>query len=118
MGDNVKIDRDVFHKRLGELASQWKNDKRQGGASFAGAGAIVCLMGKNEDAGGFHKNGALQVCFIRVNTLAPLLLTCEVLAAGIRIPRDPDGLHARSPPHNHNKKERYAIQSSARFSET
>jgi len=63
MGDQVKIDKDAFHDRLSSLMSQWKNDKRSGDALFGGAGSIAIVMGKTDEAAGFQKNNAFQVCF-------------------------------------------------------
>ena len=62
MADEVKIDKDLFHNRLSQLVSAWKNDKRStSDALFGGVGSIVILLGKNEEVPIFHKNNALHV---------------------------------------------------------
>ena len=58
----VQIDKDIFHDRLATFLAAWKNDKRSGDHVFAGASSFVLLMGKSEEASGFNKNGAFQVC--------------------------------------------------------
>jgi len=58
----IKIDKDLFHERLGQFVSAWKADKRAGDAIFNGASSIVILMGKSEEAAVFHKNNAIHVC--------------------------------------------------------
>lgn len=56
----MKIDKQVFQERLGQLISAWKTDKRSGDAVFGGVGSIVVILGKAEDAG-YQKNNALHV---------------------------------------------------------
>lgn len=62
MGDQVKIDKTLFHDRLSLLHTTWKNDNRAKDGIFHGANSIVVVMGKAEEAGAYQKNGALQVC--------------------------------------------------------
>jgi len=59
MGDEVKIDKQVFHSRLGHLISAWKDSKKN--EAFAGAGSILVVMGKTED-GPYSKSLSLHVC--------------------------------------------------------
>jgi nucleosome binding factor SPN SPT16 subunit len=63
MAEEVKIDSQLFHDRLGHLISAWKADKRSGDTLFGGIGSIVILVGKSEDAV-YHKNNAMHVCFV------------------------------------------------------
>ena len=58
----IKIDKELFHERLGQFISAWKADKRAGDAVFNGASSIVILMGKSEEQAIFHKNNAIHVC--------------------------------------------------------
>jgi nucleosome binding factor SPN SPT16 subunit len=62
MAEEVKIDKQVFHDRLGQFVSAWKADKRSGDAFFGGVGSIVILLGKAEESGVFQKNNAMHVC--------------------------------------------------------
>jgi nucleosome binding factor SPN SPT16 subunit len=59
----IKIDKTLFQERLSHFVSAWKADKRAGDAVFNGAGSILVLMGKSEEAAQFHKNNAIHVCF-------------------------------------------------------
>lgn len=59
MGDEVKIDKQLFHTRLGNLISQWKDPKKN--EAYGGVGSIVVLMGKTEE-GPYSKSLALHVC--------------------------------------------------------
>lgn len=60
MADEVSIDKTTFHNRLSGLISQWKADKRSGNPVFGDAGSIAIVMGKTDEAAGFHKANALQ----------------------------------------------------------
>lgn len=60
MADEVSIDKNVFHNRLSSLISQWKADKRSTNSVFGDAGSIAIVMGKTDEAAGFHKANALQ----------------------------------------------------------
>lgn len=57
----MKIDKQAFQDRLAHFISAWKADKRSGDALFGGAGSIVILMGKTEEATSFQKNNAMHV---------------------------------------------------------
>lgn len=63
MADEVKIDRDQFHSRLGQLLAAWRTDRRASGdaAVFGGVTSMVVLMGRNEEGAGQLKNSALHV---------------------------------------------------------
>ena len=63
MADEVTIDKQVFHDRLGQFVSAWKADKRSSDAVFGGVGSIVILLGKAEESGVFQKNNAMHVRF-------------------------------------------------------
>ncbi|KAM0718079.1 hypothetical protein Q7P37_006411 [Cladosporium fusiforme] len=60
MADEVSIDKTSFHNRLSSLIAQWKADKRSGNSIFGDAGSIAIVMGKTDEAAGFHKANALQ----------------------------------------------------------
>lgn len=61
MAEEVKVDKQVFHDRLGQLISAWKADRRSGDALFGGVGSMVILLGKAEESLGFQKANALHV---------------------------------------------------------
>ena len=60
MADEVKIDKALFHERLGQFVSAWKADKRSGDSLFGGVGSIVILLGKAEDTA-YQKSNATHV---------------------------------------------------------
>ena len=60
MADEVNIDKGNFHTRLSGLISAWKADKRSGSNVFGDVGSIAVVMGKTDEAAGFHKANALQ----------------------------------------------------------
>lgn len=60
MADEVSIDKNTFHNRLSSLIAQWKADKRSGNSVFGDVGSIAIVMGKTDEAAGFHKANALQ----------------------------------------------------------
>lgn len=74
MGDTVQIDKNLFHERLSAFLTRWKNDKRSGDALFGGVSSIVILMGKSDEAGNFHKNGAFQLWLLGYEFPATLML--------------------------------------------
>lgn len=61
MGDEVKIDKDIFQTRLGRLVSSWKADKLKAGeGGFNGANSIIILLGKSDDSS-YQKNNSMHV---------------------------------------------------------
>lgn len=64
MGDEVSIDKAQFHSRLNTLVTQWKGDKRSGNNVFGDVGSIVLVMGKSDEAAGFHKANGTQFWFL------------------------------------------------------
>ncbi|OQO00936.1 FACT complex subunit spt16 [Cryoendolithus antarcticus] len=60
MADEVSIDKAQFHNRLASIITQWKADKRSGNNVFGDVGSIAVVMGKTDEAAGFHKANALQ----------------------------------------------------------
>lgn len=60
MGDEVKIDKDIFQSRLGRLVASWKADKLKGEGSFNGANSIIILLGKSEDSS-YQKSNTMHV---------------------------------------------------------
>jgi nucleosome binding factor SPN SPT16 subunit len=80
MADEVSIDKDQFHRRLSSLITQWKGDKRSGNHVFGDVGSIVVLMGKSDEAAGFHKANATQFWLLGYEFPATLfLLTPEAM---------------------------------------
>ena len=84
MAEEVKIDKVVFHDRLGQFISAWKTDKRSGDALFGGVGSIIILMGKAEDSA-YQKNNALHVRLTCQLELNGRLMIDTVLAARVRV---------------------------------
>ncbi|KAI9819818.1 MAG: FACT complex subunit spt16 [Thelocarpon impressellum] len=74
MGDEIRIDKQVFHDRLSHFVSAWKADKRSGDASFGGAASIVILMGKTEESSAFSKNNAMHFWLLGYEFPATLFL--------------------------------------------
>lgn len=66
MADDIVIDKDLFHERLGNFISKWKTDKRGGDQIFQGAGSIATVVGKASDPGSYLKPAAFQVRSRRV----------------------------------------------------
>lgn len=58
MGDEVSIDKQLFHSRLGHLISIWKDKKLN--EPFQGAEALLVVLGKTQE-GPYSKSLALQV---------------------------------------------------------
>lgn len=61
MADDIVIDKDLFHERLGNFVTKWKTDKRGGDQIFQGAGSIATVVGKASDPGSYLKPAAFQV---------------------------------------------------------
>lgn len=61
MADDIVIDKQLFHDRLGSFVAKWKADKRAGDALFQGAGAIATVVGKKSEPGSYLKPAAFQV---------------------------------------------------------
>ncbi|KAB8356399.1 hypothetical protein FH972_023982 [Carpinus fangiana] len=74
MGDAVQIDKNLFHDRLSAFLTRWKNDKRSGDVLFGGVSSIVIIMGKSDEAGSFHKTGAMQLWLLGYEFPATLML--------------------------------------------
>jgi hypothetical protein len=60
MSDEIVIDKQIFHDRLSQFLTQWKNDKRSNDALFHGIGSIAICVGKASD-GAYPKSAAFQV---------------------------------------------------------
>ncbi|KAI5787115.1 FACT complex subunit-domain-containing protein [Geopyxis carbonaria] len=71
MGDEVKIDSALFHTRLGNLLSAWKDPKTND--VFGGAESIVVVLGKTED-GPYSKSLALHFWLLGYEFPATLFL--------------------------------------------
>lgn len=65
MSDDIVIDKQVFHERLGNFVAKWKADKRSGDSIFQGAGSIATVVGKQSDPGVYLKPAAFQVSVCR-----------------------------------------------------
>ena len=61
MGDEVSIDKSLFHSRLGGLVAAWKDPKKAD--LFGGVGSIVIILGKTVE-GPYSKSLALHVSFL------------------------------------------------------
>lgn len=59
MGDEVLVDKDLFHERLSAFTTQWKADKRAGDGLFNGVGSIVVCVAKANE-GRHTKTSAMQ----------------------------------------------------------
>ena len=80
MADEVNIDKTAFHSRLSSLITQWKADKRSGNNVFSDAGSIVVVMGKSDEAAGFHKANATQFWLLGYEFPATLfVITLEAM---------------------------------------
>lgn len=95
MADDIVIDKNLFHERLGNFVSKWKTDKRGGDQLFQGAGSIATVVGKASESGSYLKPAAFQVSLSRPS----LNCTCAdssrtAMAARLRVPRDPVHRHA------------------------
>ncbi|KLJ13516.1 FACT complex subunit spt16 [Blastomyces silverae] len=60
MAEEIKIDKATFFNRLSSFYSAWRADKRSSNPVFGGAGSIVILMGRTEEANSFQKNNAMH----------------------------------------------------------
>ena len=74
MAEEVSIDKATFHSRLSALISQWKADKRSGNNVFGDVGSIAIVMGKSDEAAGFHKANAIQFWLLGYEFPATLFL--------------------------------------------
>jgi hypothetical protein len=99
MSDEIVIDKASFHARLSSFITQWKNDKRSD-ALFSGVGSIVICVGKASD-GAYPKSAAFQVGGQHMS-LRSLLTSIIVMAAWLRVSRDPIRHHTRSNPYCDN----------------
>lgn len=61
MAEDIVIDKAVFFDHLSTLYNAWKGDKRTGAGVFGGAGSIVILMGKTDEANSFQKANSIHV---------------------------------------------------------
>jgi hypothetical protein len=60
MSDEIVIDKQIFHNRLSEFMTKWKNDKRANNVLFNDIGSIAICVGKASD-GAYPKSAAFQV---------------------------------------------------------
>lgn len=60
MSDEIVIDKHIFHNRLSEFITKWKNDKRANNVLFNDIGSIAICVGKASD-GAYPKSAAFQV---------------------------------------------------------
>lgn len=81
----MKIDKQLFHTRLGNFISTWKDTKKN--EAFAGAESIVVVMGKTEE-GPYSKSLSLHVS-LPFSYPSSRLLIGAVLVAWIRVPGYP-----------------------------
>ncbi|KAA8913230.1 FACT complex subunit-domain-containing protein [Sphaerosporella brunnea] len=71
MGDEVKIDKQLFHTRLGQLVSSWKDPKKN--EAYSGVGSIVVVMGKTAE-GPYSKSLSLHFWLLGYEFPATLFL--------------------------------------------
>jgi hypothetical protein len=89
MADDIVIDKDLFHERLGNFVSKWKTDKRAGDQLFQGAGSIATVVGKASDPGSYLKPAAFQVSLRSPSINGTWTDSCRTaMAARLRVPRD------------------------------
>jgi hypothetical protein len=60
MSEEIVIDKQIFHNRLSEFITKWKNDKRANNVLFNDIGSIAICVGKASD-GAYPKSAAFQV---------------------------------------------------------
>jgi hypothetical protein len=61
MADDIAIDKQLFHERLGNFITKWKADKRSGDQLFNGASSIAIVVGKASDPSTYLKASSFQV---------------------------------------------------------
>ncbi|KAL5418571.1 hypothetical protein PMIN03_001048 [Paraphaeosphaeria minitans] len=74
MADDIVIDKDLFHERLGNFVSKWKTDKRGGDQLFQGAGSIATVVGKASESGSYLKPAAFQLWLLGYEFPATLFI--------------------------------------------
>ena len=90
MADDIVIDKDLFHERLGNFISKWKTDKRGGDPIFQGAGSIATVVGKASDPGSYLKPAAFQVRLRKSNIQCIGADKCRTaMVARLRVSGDP-----------------------------
>jgi hypothetical protein len=95
MADDIVIDKDLFHERLGNFVSKWKTDKRSGDQLFQGAGSIATVVGKASDPGSYLKPAAFQVSLRGPGICGTWTDSCRTaMAARLRVPGNPVHHHA------------------------
>lgn len=111
MADDIVIDKQLFHDRLGNFVAKWKADKRSGDAIFQGASSIATVVGKASEPGSYLKPAAFQVrpSAIPSNMTANSAFTA--LAVRLRVSCNTLHSHARTPSNCHNEEEGYISES-------
>ncbi|TGZ82797.1 SPT16-domain-containing protein [Ascodesmis nigricans] len=74
MGDEVQIDKQVFHNRLANLIATWKDPKKND--IFGGVEALVIVLGKTQD-GPYSKSLALQFWLLGYEFPATLFMITQ-----------------------------------------
>lgn len=82
----IKIDKAIFHERLGHFVSAWRADKRSGDSLFNGAASIVILMGKTEENSQFQKNNAVHVRYPKYSLDLYSLTSAQFWLLGYEFP--------------------------------
>lgn len=111
MADDIVIDKQLFHDRLGNFVTKWKADKRAGDAVFQGATSIATVVGKASEPGSYLKPAAFQV---GSNHCAGATTANRgtAVAPGLRIPCDALHPHPRPPPDRHHQEKGYVASTS------
>ena len=78
MADEIVINKQNFHDRLGQFYSTWKADRRSNTddskALFGGASSIIIISGKAEETSTYQKNNALHFWLLGYEFPATLLV--------------------------------------------
>jgi nucleosome binding factor SPN SPT16 subunit len=86
MADDIVIDKQLFHERLGSLVTKWKADKRSGDQLFQGATSIASVLGKPSDPGNYLKPAAFQVRWTTLRLLEHALTILKLWLLGYEFP--------------------------------
>ena len=107
MADDIVIDKQLFHDRLGNFVAKWKADKRSGDAIFQGASSIATVVGKASEPGSYLKPAAFQVRRSTVPRSMTANSASTAMVARLRVSCDTLHPHTRPPSNRHNKEEGY-----------
>jgi nucleosome binding factor SPN SPT16 subunit len=106
MADEIVIDKQLFHERLGNFVAKWKADKRAGDQLFMGAGALALVVGKQSEPGIYLKPAAFQLWLLGYEFPATLFVLTPDLLQIVTTKKKGTALHplaatSRLPPSPH-----------------